>query len=625
MKNLRTLLVALATLVLAPALLLNACGGDDPATTTGSGGSGNGNPTGGAGGTGEGICLLNNCSDNTHCVGCPDGRDTCLVAENRCVACDPNTQEGCAPGEECSGFGICVPTGLTCPSDNAGNPEVVCTANSDCLACSPQHQVCDTVTAKCQACIETNTQHCLSSDICVDNDNDGRPETCSPKCPQNCDADNDCSLCGGPGNEAHACFQHKCAECSDTFPCAAGFECTNGVCTPPCGLPGDEAGTCTANEDCQFCGETMGTWDCKTPVNDPTHGFCAPPANGCADLGTNVAVLPPPYDGFTQSCSSDGDCAQAQAGILYNVGKALRDLLGTNELNLGFHQAPIQDANVFYAMPICADIQITETISCGICVPCKQDSDCMPINVDNVLIDMFSGDVFATLAGAFLIDLLWGDNEDHNLNFFCQQIAGGYGACIPCGNPLSPCGNSGGGGGMGGTCDHPVCEVGGPLTDMCSTCAADVCAADPFCCGANNGTWDAACINTANAECNNICAGGGACAHTPCEIGATGTPLSESCSQCVADICAADPYCCQTDWDQTCANQVPNHPSCATACGGGCSHDACVQGGNLDPMCDAGCVDLICQNDSYCCDTDWDSICVGHAANGDYGSACGCN
>lgn len=629
MTKLRTLLVATAALLFGPIMLTSACGGDDPATSTGSGGTGTGTGTGGSGAGEQGICLLNNCSEDLHCVECPDGRDKCLLSENRCVACDPNTGEGCADGQECSSFGICVPAGLTCPTDGEGNPTFTCTANSDCLACSPMHQVCDTDTGKCQACTETNTQHCLSSDICIDTDNDGNAETCSPKCPQTCDEDNDCSVCGGPGNEAHACFNHKCAECSDTFPCAAGFECTNGVCVPPCGLPGPVSGLCDAPEDCNFCGETPGTWDCKVPINGTnSHGVCAPPANGCSDLGG--AVLPPPFNTVTEACSNDGDCAQAMAGIQYNVGKQIRDLIGSNEIDLGFTQIPIQDANIFYAMPVCASIQITENASCGICVPCEEDADCMPINVDDLIVDMFAGDALGTIAGALLVDLLWGDNEDHNLNFFCQQVVAGYGACIPCGNPLAPCGANSGGGGGSGMCDHPVCDTGGPLDPMCSQCAADVCAVDSFCCGANGGTWDALCVDTADDECNNICTGGSACAHTPCEEGPNmtqqpNTPLAANCSPCVADICQDDPFCCQSDWDSLCVNKAldtATYPSCASACGGGCSHSPCEQGGALTSSCDPGCSDVICGADAYCCNTEWDSICVNAASNE---PACGCN
>ena len=153
-----------AALLVAP-LLSAACSDDEGDVVPPGGTAGGGGEDGG-----EGICLLNNCSEDAHCLGCEDGRNTCLVEENRCVACDPNTGQGCPEGQDCSPYGLCVPDGLTCPTDGEGDPTVVCTKNADCLACSPMHQVCDTVTNRCQACTATNTQHCLQSDICVDSD-----------------------------------------------------------------------------------------------------------------------------------------------------------------------------------------------------------------------------------------------------------------------------------------------------------------------------------------------------------------------------------------------------------------------------------------------------------------------
>ncbi|MEZ4299800.1 MAG: CAP domain-containing protein [Polyangiaceae bacterium] len=43
------------------------------------------------------------------------------------------------------------------------------------------------------------------------------------------------------------------------------------------------------------------------------------------------------------------------------------------------------------------------------------------------------------------------------------------------------------------------------------------------------------------------------CPHDKCTIG---TKLASSCNTCVSQICAADPYCCNTYWDQSCVNKV---------------------------------------------------------------------
>jgi hypothetical protein len=46
-------------------------------------------------------------------------------------------------------------------------------------------------------------------------------------------------------------------------------------------------------------------------------------------------------------------------------------------------------------------------------------------------------------------------------------------------------------------------------------------------------------------------AGGGTCAHSPC---AQGAALTASCDACVADVCAADPFCCNNSWDNLCVS-----------------------------------------------------------------------
>jgi hypothetical protein len=44
-----------------------------------------------------------------------------------------------------------------------------------------------------------------------------------------------------------------------------------------------------------------------------------------------------------------------------------------------------------------------------------------------------------------------------------------------------------------------------------------------------------------------------ACAHDLCE---TGTALNPSCDQCAASICAVDPFCCNFEWDGLCVDEV---------------------------------------------------------------------
>jgi len=63
-------------------------------------------------------------------------------------------------------------------------------------------------------------------------------------------------------------------------------------------------------------------------------------------------------------------------------------------------------------------------------------------------------------------------------------------------------GGSGGGGGGGSTCAHSLCNSGVSLTGSCDSCAAQICAADSFCC---NVKWDGQCVSEVSSICNESC------------------------------------------------------------------------------------------------------------------------
>jgi hypothetical protein len=74
---------------------------------------------------------------------------------------------------------------------------------------------------------------------------------------------------------------------------------------------------------------------------------------------------------------------------------------------------------------------------------------------------------------------------------------------------------------------------------------------------------------------------------------------------CKQGVCSVLPQCCSTKWDATCAQ------ACATIMGGGCTggiyrvpwEKGCSQRG-----CD--CQSCVCANDPFCCATSWDESCA---------------
>ncbi|MEZ4220827.1 MAG: hypothetical protein R3B13_07830 [Polyangiaceae bacterium] len=568
-------------------------GGGNSGTGGASGSSGTGG--GGEGGAPTGICLLNNCSSDDQCVGCSFGRDKCDVPNNRCVACDAKTGQGCATGEKCTSFGTCAPGDLTCPTDGQGQPTITCKTTPDCAACDPLHQVC--VAGKCQACSPSDMQGCTGADVC-------KQGACVPKCPGSCTTNADCSTCDLGGKTAKYCENHVCVACTATAGCDPGLSCQKGQCVKPCGIPGGgtaPVGGCQQDAECYGCGNTEATekWQCKLPVNS-NQGTCVHPAAGCTDLGG--AALPPPFNSVTNTCSKDADCANVTAD--FDVGKAIKDLIGSDKI-LG---VKINNSVLKYPMKACASVELFDK-KCGLCVPCKTDAECTPIDLDPIVTDLFKGDPLATIAAAFLMDQLFG-KEKHQLHMQCQPVAAGYGVCVPCSNPTKGCG-AGSGTTSNGNCDHDACTKGAALDPTCDLCTAAVCTVDQFCCRAG---WDDLCIKLANTVCPVTCTGGAKCTHNPCKLG---TPMNSVCSECVNAVCKESPLCCNAlvgDWDQQCVDKANSLTECAKDCnaGGNCVHSECDEGAAMPASC-SSCATDVCATDAYCCDQKWDVFCANKA------------
>ncbi len=137
----------------------------------------------------------------------------------------------------------------------------------------------------------------------------------------------------------------------------------------------------------------------------------------------------------------------------------------------------------------------------------------------------------------------------------------------------------------------------------------------------NCGPWALVCKNDMgqtdlflfNVNCEepiDNCPGDGEC----CEP--NGTPGCDD-ANCCSSVCAADPFCCDTEWDEVCASQAQADPACGCpaqpACGVPGTGDCCVGGDT--PYCeDAGCCTSVCAADPFCCSTVWDDVCADEAA-----------
>ncbi|MBL9119270.1 MAG: trypsin-like peptidase domain-containing protein [Phycisphaerae bacterium] len=162
-------------------------------------------------------------------------------------------------------------------------------------------------------------------------------------------------------------------------------------------------------------------------------------------------------------------------------------------------------------------------------------------------------------------------------------------------------------------------QCGGVLEQSCFTpgtaycndaaCCEFVCNIDPFCC---TNSWDGLCVNRAIIECVPQCGG-------PYEQScySTGSPFCDD-EACCNYVCSNDPFCCSNQWDGLCVNQALAEcaPQCGAALMGPCNvaHNT--------PFCnDESCCNAVCAVDAFCCNNQWDSLCVSEAQT--LCSACG--
>ena len=136
---------------------------------------------------------------------------------------------------------------------------------------------------------------------------------------------------------------------------------------------------------------------------------------------------------------------------------------------------------------------------------------------------------------------------------------------------------------------------------------ACVCGMDDFCCDFE---WDETCANIAKDECGADCGGSENldCCTDQETPGCTDTAI-EAC------VCDDDPWCCGNDsagvgvWDQFCVAKVGS-----LLCGSPCTPDdddgdCCEDNGT--PGCNVNTVEeCVCEADPLCCSLGWDALCV---------------
>jgi hypothetical protein len=134
---------------------------------------------------------------------------------------------------------------------------------------------------------------------------------------------------------------------------------------------------------------------------------------------------------------------------------------------------------------------------------------------------------------------------------------------------------------------------------------------DPYCC---DNKWDSACVTLAKAECALDC-GGTPIDHGCCVTGTAGCdePTVEAC------VCAADPFCCEDNWDSMCVSKVGSL-LCAESCDPDDADGPCCTA-HAGTGCEVNTVETcVCAMDDLCCSNEWDMFCVDEIESFDCGN-----
>jgi len=140
-----------------------------------------------------------------------------------------------------------------------------------------------------------------------------------------------------------------------------------------------------------------------------------------------------------------------------------------------------------------------------------------------------------------------------------------------------------------------------------ATCCATTCELDRFCCDV---TWDATCAGEAEGVCDGSFRACGP-ASGVCGL-PDNTPGCDNAS-CCNEVCLVDPFCCLEEWDGTCVDEAES--MCFLTCGASAGDRDCGSPHPGLPGCNnEACCTLVCTTDPFCCDTEWDQVCADKAA-----------
>ncbi len=545
-------------------------------------------------------CTVDGCSPAAGCFHDPAPNGTPCDDGMPC-----NGEDGCEDGQ-CLGAPCVCHTDANCPDDGnpcngvpscgeqgecvAGEP-VVCAATSPCrvAACDPASGSCvEEPVADGTPCDDGDA--CTQGDHCVAGECQPGPDTCPPApC---CAAHEEAGCEDVPGCATCVCL-HEPTCCTVAWDagcvaCAQGLDCgvplvPDASCADACECP-PPGGCCEAHEDptcddakCSSCVCAADPSCCEVAWNEACVALAAgvdcsaacgcepPPPPSCCEAGPGPGCGDDACEACV--CATQLACCQGGAWGADCVGVATTECAGAcgcapgsccePHEGSGCDTAACQDC-VCGEQPICCtaawDASCVDAAKllckapCGCDVP--QGGTCCEPH-DGTGCDDPACTQCVCGIDSFCCNSLWD-------SICADEATNECGTSCPCGG--------GGGPPPSGCCTSSQSPNCGDAA--CEQCVCGDTGLNPFCCQV---AWDTTCVDTASQACAEVCgcSGGppppppppspGACCDS---LGTPGCPADAPCETCV---CAGNPACCSTAWDDGCWKEAAY--GCAGACG----------------------------------------------------------
>ena len=474
------------------------------------------------------------------CKGCPDGS---ICSDGGTCVCDPSNCTGCCSSDKVSCLAgtsdtLCGTSGAQCV-DCTQSQGSTCSAGT-CSGCTPNCKGKDCGTDGCGGTCGTckSNQTCVSGQCQCVPDCTGKCSGASDGCGGKCPTSNCKGCCSGTvcktGNVTSACGSAggACADCTSAKnPCSSGTCSKQGKCTSSSLKDGTQCtgGVCRKGACCKGCWDgvtcQVGTAKAKCGKAGGACQACSDGTNPCWQGTCSAGVCKKVHSAKGTKCK-DGTCS---------YGVCCTGCWSGNQCKGGI--SPTYCGKGKSACTSCSTANACQVASCstGACkVTNRPTGNGCPGGGKCVIGTCCKG----CISGS---SCLSGQSAS------ACGLGGKY--CVSCGSGKQ-C--------MSGGCSYPIQTHSGCYAvqgKSCNGCVCEtcVCAKDPNCC---NVLWDTTCANLCR-QCNT---------NKGCTVNPPTTASCPGCGGCACEtcVCAADSYCCNTNWDSLCAS------ACKTKCGGGC-------------------------------------------------------